>query len=153
MKTDYLKTAKFLSILTVSWLLGAPAVADDLKIELVAHRVVVAADGKETKVAAESAAPGETIEYTAEYQNTTTVLLRNLRPEVPIPVGLTYVPGSVRPAATQARLENGSVVPYPPVDAEGRPLPAAQVRALIWTISDLPAAAKSTLSVRAIVNR
>lgn len=127
--------------------------ADDLKIDLTAHRVVLSEDGKEQKVPAEAAAPGETIEYSATYQNTSTVLLRNLRPEVPIPLGLTYVPGSDRPAATQARLDTGAVVPHPPVDAEGRPLPAAQVRALIWTLSDLPSSATSTLSVRATVNR
>lgn len=152
--TSSLLRLPFISLVLAGLILASPSArADALKIDLAAHRVVVAADGTETKVVAEAAAPGEVIEYSASYKNTTEVVLRNIRPEVPIPAGLTYVSGSDKPAATQVRLDTGAVVAHPAVDAEGRPLPAARVRALIWTLDDLPASATRTLAVRASVNR
>src|SRR6185369_10694463 len=56
-----------------------------LVTRLEAHKVVRAADGTEKLAPAESARPGDVIEYVATYRNTGKQPIRNLEATLPIP--------------------------------------------------------------------
>jgi uncharacterized repeat protein (TIGR01451 family) len=88
--------------------LVAPAFAQQkapVETRLEARRVEVAADGKESFSPAEAAKPGDVLEYTATYRNTTASPLGNLEATLPIPPQTELVAGSVRPANAKASLD------------------------------------------------
>jgi len=81
--------------------LGAePSEAIETRLE--ARRVIHAADGGESLAPAESAKPGDVIEYVAIYRNTGSQPVRNLVATLPIPAHTEWVPGSARPANAEA---------------------------------------------------
>ena len=76
-----------------------------LDVLLESRKVVAAADGKETFAAAESAKPGDVIEYTATYRNTTRQAIKGLEATIPVPSNTEFVAGSQRPAQAKASLD------------------------------------------------
>jgi len=74
-------------------------------VRLESRKVVAAADGKETFAAAESAKPGDVIEYTATYRNTTRQAIKGLEATIPVPSNTEFVAGSQRPAQAKASLD------------------------------------------------
>ena len=84
-----------------------------IESRLDARKVVVAADGKESFAAAETAKPGDVIEYTATYRNTATQTMRNLEATLPIPANTELVAGSAAPAGARASLDSRSFEQVP----------------------------------------
>lgn len=96
--------------------LVAPAVAQQkasVETRLEARRVDTAADGKESFSPAEAAKPGDVLEYTATYRNTTDAPIRNLEATLPIPPQTELVAGSVRPANAKASLDSARFADMP----------------------------------------
>lgn len=128
---------------------------DPLAIELTAHKIV-SKEGKENKIAAEKAKPGDLVEYTAVYANKSSGGLRNLEPNLPIPQGTTYIADSAKPAPAQASLDGVAFKNLPikrkVKTADGKEVeevvPASEYRALRWFVGDLPAGKNVTVSAR-----
>jgi uncharacterized repeat protein (TIGR01451 family) len=76
---------------------------------VVAHlevrKIVRAADGRESIVGADTAKPGDVLEYVVTYENTTGEAVRNLNAMLPIPAATEFIPGSARPATATASLD------------------------------------------------
>jgi uncharacterized repeat protein (TIGR01451 family) len=84
-----------------------------IETRLEARKVVRAADGKEIFATAESAQPGDVIEYVATYRNTGAQPVRDLEATLPIPANTEIVPGTARPASAKASLDAVSFAAMP----------------------------------------
>ena len=125
-----------------------------------AERLVGHADkaGKERFKRAESAKPGDVIEYRAELRNVSRATLKDQALTLPVPPGTAYVPSSARPAQAQARADGGKFEAMPLMrvgrNAQGQEekiaVPPEAYRALRWPVTDLPAGSsfKATARVR-----
>jgi uncharacterized repeat protein (TIGR01451 family) len=163
---------KFISVLSVSIIFGtvalSPAMAQvagtqaskAVEAKLTVFQVGKNADGKETLLSADKAAPGDTLEYQTVYQNNGKSPVKALDATLPLPAGLAYVAGSARPANAQASVD-GKVFAAMPLKAmvktpggklEEQLVPLSEYRALRWSLGDLPADGKSAVSARALVN-
>lgn len=144
--------------LSLAWTEPAAAQSKgDVQISLLARKVTAAADGKEILIAADTARPGEVIQYDAVYSNTGKKEVRNLAPTLPIPAGMEFVAESAKPAATQASLDGRTFEAFPLVRKikrpDGRveevPVPFSEYRALRWNAGELKAGATTRIIARA----
>jgi uncharacterized repeat protein (TIGR01451 family) len=120
----------------------APAFAQQkaaVETRLEARRVDTSGDGKESFSPAEAAKPGDVLEYTASYRNTTASPIANLEATLPIPPQTELVAGSVRPANAKASLDSSRFADMPlkrKAMKEGREVEEAvalnEYRALRW---------------------
>ena len=111
---------------------------------LEARKVVVGADGRERLVAAETARPGDVIEYVVTSRNTGRETVRDLAATLPIPGNTELIEGSARPANAKASLDarrfdymplmRGAVRDGRPVV---EPVPAREIRYLRWSTAQL----------------
>lgn len=129
------------------------ASAGQLEVKLQAFKVTHDDTGKEQLVSADEAEPGEVIEYQATYTNTSNIPLEQVAPEVPVPSGLTLITGSIHPVPSEGSRDGKTFAPLPLHDAEGHPVPAAEIRSIRWFIATLAPASTFTVSLRATVNR
>ena len=126
-----------------------------LVTRLEARKVVRAADGTESFAAAESAKPGDVIEYVATYRNTGKQPIRNLEATLPIPQNTELVDSSARPAGAKASLDAKTFADMPlkrRVVRDGKPVdeavPVREYRSLRWYAAELPADKVATYSAR-----
>ena len=110
-----------------------------IESKLEARKVVTAADGKESFVAADAARPGDVIEYTATYKNAGTAAVGNLEATLPIPADTEFIAGSAKPAGARASLDARAFGEMPlvrKVVRDGKsveePVPTREYRALRW---------------------
>ena len=137
--------------------LGSHALAyaeGDVHVALTAHRILVS-QGKEARLPAEQAKPGDVIEYRATYENRGTTAVRDLEATLPVPAGLEYLPRSAQPVRLKASLDGKSFAPVPllrRVRVDGktvvREVPASEYRALRWSIGSLGAKSARTVGAR-----
>lgn len=136
-----------LAFAVVAALHAAPArAAGDVSVKLTAQRVT-RVEGREVLASAESARPGETLQYRATYRNNGTSEARGLAATLPIPVGTSYVPGSANPARVEASLDGRTFASVPLMrkerTADGRTVvrevPVSEYRALRWPLGTLTA--------------
>jgi len=130
--------------------------AEDLNIQLTAHRVFTQTNGQEQLAPAQQALPGDIVQYDALYQNRSNRALRQLQPILPIPAGMEYVPDSARPEPTHASLDGRRFEPIPL--KRSVTLPTGQVleeevapgeyRALRWSVGNLAASATTNVVAR-----
>ena len=142
------------SILNRLWLCAAllagiaatpfASAADVVQTTLAARKVVVAADGRERLVPAETAKPGDVIEYVVSLRNTGRDTVRNLSATLPIPSNTELIEGSARPVNAKASLD-AQRFDYMPlmrgVVRNGKPVvepvPAREIRYLRWSAPEL----------------
>lgn len=117
--------------------LTAFGVEEPLSIDFEAHRVAAGENGKEVLVEAEMAYPGDTIQYKAVYTNTSEEPLKDVRPVIPVPRGMTVVLKSVKPKPTEGSLDGVRFAPMPLLDKEGKPVAAEKIRAFRWHLPEL----------------
>ena len=127
--------------------------AIDSRLE--ARTVMRAADGAESFAAAESAKPGDVIEYVATYRNTTAQPVRNLEATLPIPANTEIVPGSARPASAKASVDAATFAEMPlmrKVTRGGKeidePVPLREYRYLRWYPGELAGGKSAVFSAR-----
>ena len=144
--------------LSLAWTDPAAAQSKgDVQISLIARKVTAAPDGKEKLLAADTARPGEVIQYDAVYLNQSRKEVRNLAPTLPIPAGMEFVAESAKPVASQASLDGRTFEPFPLVRKvtrpDGRveevPVPLSEYRALRWNVGELKAGATTRIIARA----
>ncbi len=151
----------------LQWLAAAalavalPALAQPAAIDthLEARKVTRAADGTETLAPADSARPGDVIEYVATYRNTGRQAVSNLAATLPIPANTVYVAGSAHPAHPQASVDASAFAEMPLVREvvhDGKtvlePVPIREYRYLRWHAGALDAgkSVRFTARVRVI---
>jgi uncharacterized repeat protein (TIGR01451 family) len=78
-----------------------------------ADRIVVLADGTESQQSADTARPGDILEYVASYQNSSSHVIRQLAATLPIPDGTEFVASSTLPAGALASTATQCVTPLP----------------------------------------
>ena len=127
---------------------------------LAVFRVGKTADGKEALSPADKAAPGDTLEYQTLHQNDGKSAIKSLVATLPLPAGISYLPGSAKPANAEASVD-GKVFAAIPLkttvqNAQGkleeRLVPYSDYRALRWALGELPADSQATVSARALVD-
>jgi uncharacterized repeat protein (TIGR01451 family) len=127
----------------------------DLSTTLRVSRIVTAADGTQSHQSADSARPGDILEYVAEYHNNSGHVIRQLAATLPIPEGTELVAASALPAGALASTDGTHFAPVPltrkVIAATGKlvdqPVPYSEYRFLRWPSQDL--AAGKTLEVAA----
>jgi uncharacterized repeat protein (TIGR01451 family) len=135
--------------------LAAQQTQGPIQTRLEARKVVVAANGKEAFAPAESARPGDVIEYAATYRNSGRAAVSNLEATLPIPPHTEFMPGSARPATAQASADAHSFSPLPlarKARRDGReieePVPFREYRYLRWFPGELAGGASMTFTAR-----
>lgn len=153
---------KLMGLVLATCLLTTAAWAQDknLDIKLTVQKVAVTADGKETLEAGDKAKPGETVQYTAVYKNLTKGSLKGLQANLPIPVGMEYLPDSATPKTGVLATVDGVKFADVPLKrkvkaSDGKEIeelvPYSQYRGLRWTVGELPAEKSVTVSARTTV--
>jgi uncharacterized repeat protein (TIGR01451 family) len=143
-----MSSQKWLKSFVLLQVMSACALAQatgDLSTTLRVSRIVPAADGTESHQPAQSAKPGDVLEYVAEYRNNSTHVIRQLAATLPIPDGTELVPASAMPAGALASTDGTHFAPVPltrkAIDASGKrvdqPIPYREYRFLRWPSQDL----------------
>ena len=136
---------------------GVASAAEPLTNTLTVHRVTHELDGREQLAAADTAKPGDVLEYQVELHNSGASSVRALQATLPIPAGVTLIPSSVEPSAVQASVDGAHFAPLPLMhrvrQADGtvadQPIPLKDYRFLRWNPTDV--APRASLIVHARV--
>lgn len=148
------RTAGLLALAAITAL---PLRADQGPVEtrLEARVVVRATDGRESFAPADSARPGDVIEYVATYRNAGDRAVKSLEATLPIPANTELLPGTIRPATARASLDAAQFAAPPlkrTVTREGRsveePVPYREYRYLRWQVAQLEPRKSVSFSAR-----
>ena len=126
-----------------------------VQTRLEASKVERAADGAERRVPAQSARPGDVIEYTATYRNTGDKPVHELDATLPIPANTELVAGSAKPARATASVDGRTFAAMPlrhRVMRDGKEVeedvPLRQYRYLRWHLATLAAGESASFVAR-----
>jgi len=127
----------------------------EVKVILVANKIVKSSD-TEVRQSGQTAKPGDTIEYVAEYRNTDKSPVRNVVATLPVPAGMEYVPDteSPRPASASTDGMHFSAIPLKRTvhNASGQPkeelVPYSEYRTLRWNLGEISGTASKTVTAR-----
>jgi uncharacterized repeat protein (TIGR01451 family) len=135
--------------------------ADEMvKVNLEVKKVAIDADGKEVLQSADSARPGDLLQYTAIYHNTGKKSIKGLEATLPIPAYTEYLPDSVKPAGAKASWDREHFAAMPlkrivkrenGIDIE-QVVPYAEYRSLRWYPGELSAGEERRFSTRVRVD-
>ncbi|MEO7886909.1 hypothetical protein [Polaromonas sp.] len=131
------------------------AQASPVSSQLLAQRVELVA-GKPVLKPAGDGKPGDVLQYSATYRNTSAAAADKLLATVPVPPGTTLIAASADPALALASTDGNVFAPMPLTrmvkQADGsvrkEPVPLADYRALRWEIGTLAAGASTVVSLR-----
>lgn len=129
----------------------SPSVTSTLQ----AHRVDVVA-GNAVRKAADAGTPGDVVEYVGTYRNVGTTAAGRLLATIPVPVGTTFVEGSVAPAGAQASTDGVHFAAMPLLRAvrqpdgstRQEPLPLTAYRYLRWDLGSLAPGGEAAVRLR-----
>lgn len=135
--------------------------AKTVEATLAAFKVTQDANKKEVLASADKVAPGDLLEYQVVYQNNGKSQLKQLTATLPMPVGMTYVAGSAKPASAMASLDGKDFAAMPlkrmVKKADGKmeeqAVPLSEYRALRWKLGELAEKGKVEVSARGRVNQ
>ena len=145
----------FLLFLQINFAHAEGAVKSDVEVVLKQLKVVKHGDN-EALEAAERIKPGEIVEYQTTYRNVSKHADGQLQATLPIPAETEYLPGSARPAAVQASVDGVNYAELPlrkKIKTAGgqlveQDIRLSEYRSLRWTIGELEAGRKATVSAR-----
>jgi uncharacterized repeat protein (TIGR01451 family) len=134
--------------------LGLSAKAE-VKVTLVANKVMKS-NGTEVQMSGQTAKPGDTIEYVADYRNTDKSNVRNVVATLPVPAGMEYLPDteSPRPALASTDGAHFSAIPLKRTvrNATGQPkeelVPYSEYRTLRWNLGEISGGGSKTVKAR-----
>lgn len=146
-------------------LAGALALFTPLRAQQVVHPPVkvvltqskiVAANGVEHKQSADKVLPGDVIEYVVECKNPDTKAVSDVKPVIPVPAGLEYIPQTASPTPVMASTDGKNYAPVPlkrkVQGADGKMIeqlvPVSEYRSLQWNIGSLDAGASKSVKAR-----
>jgi hypothetical protein len=158
--TMTLLPASFSFVLITLAALAAPAAAaPSAEVRLTAYKLIpaVAKNGApESRQALKDVRPGDTVEYEAVYVNGSGQTAHDVQLTVPVPVGgVALIARQPAPLAGSGSLDGSHFSPLPLMRSEVLPdgrqvlheVPLAELRALRWSLGDVPA--DTSRSVRA----
>jgi uncharacterized repeat protein (TIGR01451 family) len=127
----------------------------EVKVTLVASKIMKS-NGAEIQQSGQTAKPGDTIEYVAEYRNTDKSAVRNVVATLPVPAGTEYVPDteSPRPALASTDGTHFSAIPLKRTvrNASGQPteelVPYSEYRTLRWDLGAISGDGSKTIKAR-----
>jgi uncharacterized repeat protein (TIGR01451 family) len=129
--------------------LTASAPDSPLTVVLSVKKIVIK-DKKEVRIDADNAAPGDVLEYRADYKNVGTVALSKAVVTLPVPMHTTFIEGSSQPAGATASNRNAiTVFMSPPLLQQA---PGDAIGALRWTVAKLAPGQTATVSARVRVD-
>lgn len=145
-------TSAWLIVIAIS--LCLPVLAE-VKVVLTASKIVVV-NGTEQRQSADKAKPGDTIEYVAEYRNTSKSPVSNVVATLPVPSGMEYLPGVADPPQLMASTDEHNYAPVPLKrsirSADGRlveqQVPFSEYRSLRWKLGDIQGEASKSVKAR-----
>ena len=116
-------------------------------------------DGPETLASAETARPGDVIEYRATYANAGDSDIHDLLPTLPIPDATYYLAATANPGEIEASTDGRAFAPVPlmrkAVRENGEEIweevPFEEYRFLRWRVATLPAHESVTVSARVAI--
>jgi uncharacterized repeat protein (TIGR01451 family) len=116
----------------------------EVKVILVQSKIVVA-NGVEHKQSADTAKPGDVIEYVAEYKNPDKSPVGKVMATLPVPAGMEYIPQTASPESVMASTDGVNYAPVPLKRSvrgtDGRMVeqlvPYSEYRSLRWSLGDL----------------
>ena len=145
-------------IVLLSAALSLAAHADNAKLtsELKVSSVVKQADGSEALAPAQTVKPGDLLQYSTVYTNSTPRAVSRLVTNLPIPAGTEWVATGTLPSAVSASLDGKVFAPVPLMRktrrADGQwvdvPVPLAEYRSLRWPEQQLAAGTSFTTTAR-----
>lgn len=144
------KLTRFARVFFILSALGMASVvfAEPLEISLTQH-VVVGEGSAIERLPADAVSPGDVVEYTASYVNTTDGTLGGVAATVPVPPGMIYLSGSATPAPAEFSEDGAVFLPLSELQrADGSFRP---IRAIRWSPRDIPAGETMTVLLRAQV--
>ncbi|MGL4903641.1 MAG: hypothetical protein ACRDDH_18335, partial [Cetobacterium sp.] len=118
---------------------------------LKSYKVLVDKEGVETKVEAQSAAPGDIIEYNFFIANETEEALERLNPTIPVPMGTSFIANKTEPSNYLVSVNERDFLPYP-ILADGNPVDDSQYRLVSWNIEKLEPGKSLNLEIQVKVN-
>ena len=127
----------------------------EVKVTLVANKIVKS-NGTEVQQSGQTAKPGDTIEYVAEYRNTDKATVRNVVATLPVPAGMEYLPDTQtpRPALASTDGMHFSAIPLKRTvrNATGQPkeelVPYTEYRTLRWDLGEISGGGSKTVIAR-----
>lgn len=148
-----------IAMLAILVLMSSAAFAQ-LKSQLKSEKVVVTG-GKETLVAADNAAPGDVIEYTADYSNSGKTAVSNVKANLPVPKGTVFIAGSAIPAELLASTDGKNFAKFPLKRTVKAPdgtviekeVPLSEYVALRWDLGTIAPGASKSVKARVRVSR
>ena len=138
----------------------ASAAKAPVSVELQAFKVVRDANGKEQLQSAQSAKPGDVLEYRAVYANNSSREVKNLQATLPIPAMTEVLLESAMPKGVNASRDGRNFAPAPLMQTvtlpsgatQTRPLPLSAYRALRWPVGTLGAGKNVVVRARVRLN-
>jgi uncharacterized repeat protein (TIGR01451 family) len=134
---------------------GEGGAQSPVEVRLDVQRIVRAADGRESRANADTAKPGDTLEYVVTYRNSGREPVRDLQATLPIPPATELVPGSARPSTARASLDAREFAAMPlkrKVKRDGREVeeavPLREYHYLRWAVPELRAGEALTFVAR-----
>ena len=126
-----------------------------VEVRLDVQRIVHSADGRESRASAETAKPGDILEYVVTYHNITAAPVRELQATLPIPPATELVAGSTRPATARASLD-ARAFGVMPLKRKGKRdgrdveenVPLRDFRYLLWLVPELRGGESMTFVAR-----
>ena len=134
-----------------------PAAAQgSVTVKLTGQKVARDANGKEKLESAETAKPGDIIEYQAVYRNKGKIAADDVLATIPVPLGTEYIPGSAKPAKVTASVDGKEYAPVPlkrkvtlpSGQTEMRPVPYEEYHSIRWKLKTLEPGKSATFSIR-----
>jgi uncharacterized repeat protein (TIGR01451 family) len=118
--------------------------------------IVAGKDGKESRAAADTAKPGDVLEYVTEFRNAGKTAARKLVATLPIPVGTEFLSATAKPGDVSASLDGTKFEAVPLMRkvrrADGTTVeelvPTSEYRFLRWSPRDLAAGRSARYSAR-----
>ena len=150
------KTLAAILMLAVAAPLAAQGPAKPgVETRLEVRKVTRLPDGRESVVDADSAKPGDILEYVVTYRNNSAEAVRDFHATLPIPQPTEYVAGSAKPPAAKASLDAKAYEAMPlkrKVLRDGRdveePVALREYRYLQWSAPELGAGKTLTYIAR-----
>ncbi len=126
-----------------------------VKVVLSQSKIVVA-NGVEHKQSADKVLPGDVIEYVVECKNPDTKAVSDVKPVIPVPAGLEYIPQTASPLPVMASIDGKNYAPVPlkrsVQGADGKMVeqlvPYSEYRSLQWNLGILDAGASKSVKAR-----
>lgn len=136
--------------LLVLFLVLVTTVFAEVKTELKSYKVTVE-NGEVVKTEAQSAAPGDIIQYDFLISNGTEEALERMNPTIPVPVGTTLLPDKGKPSNYLVSTNERDFYPYPIME-DGKPVDDSAYRLVSWNIEKLDAGKSINLEIQVKVN-